>query len=436
VRSFLWLLPLGVANSFCQCSAVSSIVLQILDLASRSPDSVLFLPSLLRVARPEFVAGAAYAAFSLLVAFSGPIAGRMSDKVGRRSCCLLSAIVQAFGAAFTANTKLYFVGLVVFSIGVGFSQCVHQVLFNSQFADEGEAQRFVAYLNAWQNGASLLVTVLGGVQPYWAAYAESAAFSLVGFCFVHMAPLKAEVLYFDVATPRQDTMNPQEQARARWYGFFCAISVVYFLQFFQFYGGAYMVFVKERVGPMGTFVVPPSLFLSLFALSSIVIAVIVAELYRRLRGVRFYTKFFVSFFWLTVANGTLVLASAVSSTGKVNPIPAAAAIISISIADLHYNPVMLAAICTDMPACVAGLFTGIHFMLTFLGAAAAGLGVPLYAAIGPEAYFGTMGLLAALGMLCLWLASSHVDDAFQAGGDSMSSDETQALMDHKSKRRH
>lgn len=425
-KVFYWLLPLGMANIFCVGIAVSSLVLHTIHLARTSPESVFLLPGLLQHFRPEVLAGAVLGIFNLGTGIVGPLAGKVSDQVGVKISSYAFEMIQVIGAGLMAHTSMYLIGLVLLTIGSGASQPVFQALFSSQFEDEYMTQKHVTYLYAMQNVAFLISTVLAGVQPFWLGYVQSAALGALGLLFFSLAPVRFRDASPEHAKMQAYPLSAPQSARARGFGLLCIFSFLFFVVFLQFLGGPFMLFVKDAVGALGTTTVPPQMFLSLNGLTDLIMAGVLVRIYKMAKPVKFFDKLQFSFVWLMAASGLVSLISIRSPVGHVRPEFAALAIVLVSIGELHYNPVMLAAISTEMPPSMSGFFTGIHYMIIGVGGSLAGLGVPMYQAIGPASYFGRLAVVAASGVLGLGLAKQHLQRTFQ-GEDDLS--ECKALRD-------
>lgn len=426
-KVFYWLLPLGMANIFCVGIAVSSLVLHTIHLANKSPESVFLLPDLLQHFRPEVLAGAVLGIFSLGTGIVGPLAGKVSDQVGAKISCYAFEVIQVIGAGLMAHTSMYLVGLVLLTVGSGASQPVFQALFSSQFEDEYMTQKHVTYLYAAQNVAFLVSTFLAGVQPYWLGYVQTAALGALGLLFFALAPVRFRDASPERAKMQAYPLSAPQSARAHAFGFLCIFSFLFFVVFLQFLGGPFMLFVKDSVGAWGTTTVPPQMFLSINGLTDLIMAGVLAGIYTKMtKPVKFFDKLQFSFVWLMAASALVSLVSMRSPVGHVRPEFAAFAIVLVSIGELHYNPVMLAAISTEMPSSMSGFFTGIHYMIIGVGGSLAGLGVPMYQAVGPASYFGRLAVVSASGVLGLGLAKQYLQRTFQ-GEDDLS--ECKALRD-------
>jgi dipeptide/tripeptide permease len=414
---FYWLLPLGMANIFCVGIAVSSLVLHTIQLAAKSPERVFLLPALLQHFSPEVLAGVVLGIFNFGTGIVGPLAGKVSDQLGMKISCYAFEVMQVVGAGLMGHTSMYLLGLLLLTIGSGASQPVFQALFSSQFEDERMTQKHVTYLYAMQNLAFLVSTVLAGIQPFWLGYVQAAALGTMGLLFFSLAPVKFRDASPEHAKSQAYPLSARQSARARGFGFLCIFSFLFFVVFLQFLGGPFMLFVRDMVGAWGTTTVPPQMFLGLNGLTDLIMAGVLVRIYKMSKPVRFFDKLQYSFVWLMAASGLVSLISTRSPSGQVRPEFAALAIVFISIGELHYNPVMLAAISTEMPASLSGFFTGVHYMIIGVAGSLAGLGVPIYQALGPASYFGRLTVVAACGVLGLGLAKQHLQRTFQDEDD-------------------
>jgi MFS family permease len=395
--AFFWLLPLGMANIFCVGACMSTVVLQTLTLANNAPSEVMLLPWLLRYTDANAVAGAAFSVVTLGVGLCGLIAGKLSDMMGIWHIGVVVASMQIFGAVLACYTNTFLIGLVVFTAGQGSMGAVFQTFFSCQFLDDYTTQKAVTYMYAAQSFAYLMSTFLAGLQPFWAGYAEGAALTIAGGFCVYFAPVRFRDT-FEVAQTGQHPSSKDGDKRDLAFGFLCVFTFLFFFVFFQFMGGPFVLFCTDMVGTLGNRVLPAQIFLSLNGLGGMFISATLIQIYGRLRFVQFHTKLMMSFVWL--------------SLGNVSPSFPAFAIVLVTVGELHYNPVMLSAISTNMPESRVGLFTGVHFLLCGLGGAFAGLGVPLYRSLGPATYFSRISLVAAFGALGLGVGSPFLSRTF------------------------
>merc|ERR1711920_681927 len=98
---------------------------------------------------------------------------------------------------------------------------------------------------------------------------------------------------------------------------------------------------------------------------------------------------------------------------KVPPLIPVLALMCFSMAELHYNPVMLAAISTDFPAHRVGAFIGAHIFLLGVGGSVPGFMVPLYQMFGPQKYFAYLVGVAVAAATALALATPCFNRAFR-----------------------
>lgn len=412
---FIILLPLGITIYYAFGIVTASLVLQTLDLATNHPERVWLMPSLLRVASPHTVSGCLFSVVALCVGILGPIAGRWADRYGTKLPCQISALILCAGSLLTAWESMYLFGIALFTIGLGSLQAVFQALFNCQFEDH-LTPKFVTYLYSLGNAFTLAASVLAGIQPFWLSYVQCAGVSLIGFAVLSYFKSELEEVNED-PTERAAPLTPMGRTRARGFGVLCVFTLLFFVIFTQFVGGAFLLFAKEHVRPLGKFHVPSQWFVGLNGLNDLIMAVPLVMIYNRF-GVKFYTKFSVTFALMMAACALVVASHLFSPIGGTSPVVAAACIVLISLAELHYNPVMLAAISTEMPQNMVGLFLGIHFLITGVGGTIAGAGVPIYDIVGPTNYFGAAFTVSAAGFVALQLARPFLRRSFDTESTS------------------
>mmetsp|Transcript_6173 Transcript_6173/g.18339 ORF Transcript_6173/g.18339 Transcript_6173/m.18339 type:complete len:457 (-) Transcript_6173:62-1432(-) len=412
-RAFCWLLPLGgLALPWSVGILLPSVVLQTLELAEHTPERVLLMPWALRRCGPDAFSGALLA-FSALGPVLGPIAGRAADAFGMKATCIVCSSLQLLGALLAAWTWTYILGVLLLAVGLGFAQPVVLALFVSQFDDERLTQKLVTVLYAVCNLSYLLATVTAGVQPFFWGYLESAAFTAIGLACLLLAgpavrPGRAagsaaaagnhtagEALSTKVSGLKEGRLCDGD-VRASAYGLLCIFTLIFFVVFSNATAGPFLLFAKETIGPIGSTTVPTQWFLGLNGLIDLCLGVPLAMMYSRYSNVRFYTKLLASFVLMGAACALLSCASAARPAGSfVHPFIGVLFMLLLSLGELHYNPVMLAAISTEFPEGYVGQFIGIHSMLSGAGGALAGAGVPLYKSSGPTVFFaGCCGLCA------------------------------------------
>jgi len=398
--AFYHLLPLGMVANWCAGVAMASVVLQTLYLAKETPRAVLLMPQALRLLSPDALAGGLLVFLSLFGGLAGALAGLLADRRGLKSYCGASIALQAASSLLVAFTPTYLVGLLVFSAASGASSPLIMALFTCQFEDDRLTQRLTTYLYMAQNFAFLLANVAAGVQPYWAGWLECAVLLLASDLWLLRVSrgLRGSSVRTKAANDAERPgVAPRGDSRVLAFAALCPFTLLFFAVFLQFLGGPFVVFAEEQLAPIHGRRVPPQWFLALNGLADLVLGAPLAWLFERACHVRFHHKFRLCFLLMTLACGILSLAARLRPAGGVNPLVPVAAMLLVSLGELSYNPVMLAAISTEMPPDRVGLFTGIHFFLGGAGSALAGVGVPCYRAMGPQKFFVLVCIAAAMG---------------------------------------
>jgi len=270
-------------------------------------------------------------------------------------------------------------------------------LFQAQFDSEHMTQTAVTYWYAVGNLAYLVSTLLAGIQATWLCYGECFVLVCTGLACLSLQGSNIREPDRSADSFGISKLSRKELLRVRGYVALCGFTLAFFTVFLSYLGGAFMIFTRDRIGPLGKFVVPSSWYLSLNGLVDLLLGVGLAEVYDRAGGVRYHVKLRISLLLLTVASGMLTLASWVSPTRPLSPIFPAIAIVLVSLGELHYVPVMLASISSELPHSVVGLCTGVFFLIAGLGGLLAGFGVSVYRSLGSTAYFAILGALSLLG---------------------------------------
>mmetsp|Transcript_104943 Transcript_104943/g.292286 ORF Transcript_104943/g.292286 Transcript_104943/m.292286 type:complete len:433 (+) Transcript_104943:97-1395(+) len=410
---FYALVPLGCAVQGCVGVLNSSLVLQLLDLADHSPERVLLMRWILSFASPAALSGASLGIVLFGGSVVGSVAGKLGDQFGLTATCFAFVCLQIVGCLLTACTTTYILGMLVVSAGQNSAYPLFMAILTTQFEDPETTQNLTTLYYAISQVAFLTATTLAGVQRAWLSWLECAIASAIGLArLLPVAPSLRDV----AAQPRTSQEQPAHKGGdLREHGFvvLCAFDLLFWAVFVQFLGGPFMVFAKQAVRPLGSFDIPAQWFLSLNGICDLCLAVPLAWAWGSLGGVPFHVKLRVGHIFMAAGCGVLSAASKLSPRG-VSPLAAATSILLISVGELHYNPVMLAAIATDMPANRVGLFTGIHFLLYGVGGLLAGAGVPLYHAIGPKVFFGVAAVASAGGAFGLHLTAPFLARCFEA----------------------
>mmetsp|Transcript_105776 Transcript_105776/g.329730 ORF Transcript_105776/g.329730 Transcript_105776/m.329730 type:complete len:447 (-) Transcript_105776:18-1358(-) len=408
--AFFYLVPLGMAVNFTVGIDSSTIVLRALELSRDSPGAVLFMPQVLRLVGPSGLTGVLLAVRGVAGGIVGTLAGRLSDSRGLKSCCFASVVFQIAANALVVFTPTYLIGLLISGLAGGVSMPLFMALFTSQFDGEMLTQKMTTYMYMAQNSAFVLATLFAGIQPCWAGYVEVIAFLLVTL----LIAVSASATIRDSAGAKE---GAQERPGARAHDIrviafaaMCPFTLLFWASFLMYLGGAFMVFLKEELQPLGNFQVPAQWFLTLNGFADLCMGVPLTMLYERAGVASFHLKFRFCFIALVVASGLLSLAARLAPHGGgVSPLTAAVAMMLVSFGEMNYNPVMLAAISTDFPPERVGMFTGIHYFLGSVGTALVGAGVPVYRAMGAGSFFLVYALAAVAGLVGLQAMVPCVD---------------------------
>uniref|UniRef100_A0A7S4PZP2 Major facilitator superfamily (MFS) profile domain-containing protein n=1 Tax=Alexandrium monilatum TaxID=311494 RepID=A0A7S4PZP2_9DINO len=395
-------------------------VLQTLDLAKSRPEQVILMPFLLRHLSPEALTGVVLVGVSVSGGLLGSVCSMCADRAGLKASCAISLTTLVFANMLVALVPTYLIGLLVAAVGNAALPPILNALFTCQFDDERRTETMVTYFYVSQNMSFVLATGVAGVQPFWAGYVENAVFSLSS-----LALLRAEWGHLkDVSDAVTNSSAPPglgcSDARVVGFAILCVFGLMFEALFGQFLGGAFLVFAKEEVGPIGAFHVPPQWFLSLNGLIDLAIAPLITWVHGRMPAVRFHLKLRLGFVMMALGFGIMGATTRLASAGGVSPMIVAAATLLISVGELHYRPVMLAAIPAEMPPDMIGLFNSIYFIISGVGDVITGGGVPYYKAVGAEDFFAALVALATTGFVGLQLAAPGLEHRFRAAASCQS----------------
>mmetsp|Transcript_159962 Transcript_159962/g.489326 ORF Transcript_159962/g.489326 Transcript_159962/m.489326 type:complete len:443 (-) Transcript_159962:8-1336(-) len=417
-KVFYCFLPLCVALNWSVGIATASVVLQTLSLARDSPQRVLFMPQLLRHCSPETLAGGLVVVLSVSGGLLGSLVALWSDRLGMKATVFSAVAVQSVGYLLVAFTPTYLIGMEVSSVGASAAFPVFMALFVRQFDDERQVQKMTTYFYSVSAFAVMLATLVAGLQPFWMGYLENVVLLLA--CWVQMLLMSGMVRESDPlekAGARLAIRSPRcNDNRVVGFAVLCIFTVIFSAVFLQFLGGAFMVFTMESLAPLFGFKVPPPWFLSLNGLLDFLLSGPVAWIYERAHGVRFHVKLRVAFILVSCACAILAFAAKLAPAGGVSPLVPTVCMVLVSLGELHYMPVMLATIASELPEHMTGFYTGLHFMVVGAGNIVAGAGVPFYKMVGAEGFFMVLLSVAATGALGLQVIAPCLERCFSEAG--------------------
>uniref|UniRef100_A0A7S4UE53 Major facilitator superfamily (MFS) profile domain-containing protein n=1 Tax=Alexandrium monilatum TaxID=311494 RepID=A0A7S4UE53_9DINO len=391
----------------------ASMALQMLSLAESRPEEVILMPFLLRHFSPEVLAGGVMVVASVAGGGIGSLWNLFAaDRIGLKVSCAAAFATLGFASMLAAYPPTYLMGVLASSVGGNVLAPILPALLSCQFDDDGRTQRYVTYAYASSNGAFVLATAVAGVQSFWMGYVESAVVACVSLALLRAAWGQLRDSSDKAKSPSAHPALRSNDLRIVGFAILCVLGLTFRAVFAQFLGGSFMVFAREEVSALGGLRVPPQWFLTLNGLIDMILAAPVAGLYECKPALRFHLKLRLGFALIAFGFGILGFAAKLTSMAGVSPLVVAAATLLISLGELHFNPVMMATIPSEMPANMLGRFNGIYFVVSGVGDTAQGLGVSLYEAAGAEGFFMVLAALAMTGFIGLQLVAPGLDYCF------------------------